>query len=142
MDVDLGDSKISAIDITKTLLDKGFWAFSDSAPVKEKLDIGDRILFYVGGKNRHYFIAYGVVKSKVGLANKEQEAILDNLSIGFFNKTIAVEKVHWFTEPIELIPLKNELSFIADKKNYGLSLRLPVREIPKEDFNKIVSVSD
>lgn len=142
MDVDLGDRKISAIDIAKTVLEKGFWAFSDSAPVKGKLEVGDKMLFYVGGKNRHYFTAHGVVKSKVALANKEQEAILDNLGIGYFNKTIALEKVHWFTEPIELIPLKNELSFITDKKNYGLSLRLPVREISKEDFNKIISVSD
>ncbi len=46
---------------------------------------------------------------------------------------------HWFLEPIELIPLKNELSFLADKMNYFLSLRLPVRVIPEEDYLMILS---
>ena len=138
MDVDLQDSTLSAIDIVKTLLDNGFWAFSSSAPVKEKLAVGDNILFYVGGKGRHYFIAKGLVKSKVNTANDEQKAVLNRIGIAFFSKTISIEEVEWFQAPVELIPLKNQLTFIADKKNYGLSLRLPLREIKKDDYLMIL----
>jgi predicted RNA-binding protein len=139
MDVDLQDSILSAEDITKTLLEAGFWAFSASAPVKQKLAVEDIILFYVGGKNRHYFVASGLIKSTVNTANDEQKAVLDRLGIAFFNRTVSVGEIDWFHSPIELIPLKNQLSFIADKKNYGLSLRLPLREIPKEDYLLITS---
>jgi len=138
MDVDLQDSTLSAIDIVKTLLDNGFWAFSSSAPVKEKLAVGDNILFYVGGKGRHYFIAKGLVKSKVNTANDEQKAVLNRLGVAFFSKTISIGDIEWFGTPIELIPLKERLSFIADKKNYGLSLRLPLREIQKDDYERIL----
>jgi len=138
MDVDLKDSTLSALDIVKTLLDNGFWAFSGSAPVKEKLAVGDSLLFYVGGKGRHYFIAIGSVKSTVNTANDEQKAVLNRLGIPFFSKTISIEEVEWFQAPVELIPLKEQLSFIADKKNYGLSLRLPLREIQKDDYLMIL----
>lgn len=134
MDVDLQESTLSALDIVKTLLDNGFWAFSGSAPVKEKLAVGDSILFYVGGKGRHYFIAKGLVKSKVNTANDEQKAVLNRIGIAFFSKAISVGEIDWFETPIELIPLKERLSFIADKKNYGLSLRLPLREMQKDDY--------
>ncbi len=139
MDVDLQDSTLSAIDIVKTLLDNGFWAFSGSAPVKEKLTVGDSILFYVGGKDRHFFVATGKVKTTVDIANEAHKAVLDRLSISFFNRTVSIGEVEWFQTPVELIPLKNQLTFIADKKNYGLSLRLPLREIPKEDYLMIIS---
>jgi predicted RNA-binding protein len=139
MDVELPDSILSAIDITKTLLEKGFWAFSASAPVKQKLAVGDNILFYVGGKNRHYFVANGLVKSTVDSANEKQKAVLDRLGIAFFNRTVSVGEIDCFQTPVGLIPLKEQLSFIADKKNYGLSLRLPLREIPKEDYLMITS---
>ncbi len=139
MDVELQNSILSAVDITKTLLEAGFWAFSVSAPVKQKLTVGDIILFYIGGRNRHYFVASGLVKSTVNTANDEQKAVLDRLGIAFFNRTVSVGEIDWFHSPIELIPLKNQLSFIADKKNYGLSLRLPLREIPKEEYLMITS---
>ena len=134
MDVDLHDSTLSALDIVKTLLEDGFWAFSGSAPVKEKLAVGDSILFYVGGKNRHYFIANGEVKTTVNIASDKQKALLARLNISYFNKTVSIGEVEWFQTPVGLIPLKEQLSFIADKKNYGLSLRLPLREISKEDY--------
>ncbi len=142
MDVDLQDITLSAIDIVKTLLDNEFWAFSSSAPVKEKLAVGDSILFYVGGKDRHFFVATGKVKTTVDTANEAQKAVLVRLGISFFNRTVSIEEIDWFHSPIELIPLKDKLSFIADKKNYGLSLRLPLREIPKEDYLMITSNRD
>ncbi len=138
MDIDLKDSTLSAIDIVKTLLDNGFWAFSGSAPVKEKLAAEDSILFYVGGKNRHYFVATGKVKKTVDFANEAHKAVLDRLGISFFNRTVSIGEVEWFQAPVELIPLKERLNFIADKKNYGLSLRLPLREIQKDDYEIII----
>jgi len=141
MDVDLQESKLSALEIVKILLDNGFWAFSGSAPVKEKLAVGDKILFYVGGRGRHYFIANGLVKSTVNNANDEQKVILNSLGIAFFSKVVSIGEIEWFGTPIELIPLKERLSFIADKKNYGLSLRLPLREITEEDYKMIISIN-
>ncbi len=134
MDVDLLDKTLSALDIVKTLLKNRFWAFSGSGPVKEKLALGDRFLFYVGGKDRHYFVATGLVESTFNSANNEQNAVLNRLGISFFNKTISIGEVEWFQNPVKLIPIKDQLSFIADKKNYGLSLRQPLREISKDDY--------
>ncbi len=139
MDVDLQEGTLSAVDIVKNLLDNEFWAFSVSAPVKEKLAVGDSILFYVGGKDRHYFVANCRVKTTVDTTKEAHKAVLDGLGLSFFNRTVSIGEVEWFQTPVGLIPLKNQLTFIADKKNYGLSLRLALREIKKEEYLMILS---
>jgi predicted RNA-binding protein len=137
-DLNLGEVTVSALDIVKTLLKEGFWAFSPAAPVKHKLTDDEKIVFYIGGKGRHYFVAHGQVKNTVHMASEKQVKTLEKLGLQFMNMTIEIRNVKWFKEPVELKPLIKQLGFIADKKNYGLSLRLPVREISKRDYELIV----
>lgn len=140
--VDMNYSKrvVSGMDIALTLLECRFWAFTKNAPVVKKLKKGDKILIYVGGRGRHWFIGEcqiaETVSDTIGLRQKE---ILVELGLGFMSRIVKLNNIKIFHRAIEIIPIINDLSFIPDKKNYGLSLRLPVREIPSGDYERIIS---
>lgn len=142
MDVDKGDEVIPATDIAKTLLDKRMWAFTAQAPVKQRLQKNEQVLIYIGGKNRHFFIAKAEMEDSLDLANDEECQLLKELGLGYMKEVIRFSAVDFFDTPVKLIPLLETLSFITDTKNYGLHLRLPVREIPKDDFNLILQQTD
>ena len=139
MDVPRSEGIVQAHEVVGSLLSLGFWAFSDSAPVAQKIGAGDSALVYVGGKDRHYFVARCLVKDGLEPSSCQQHATLSDLGLGFMRRTLPLQSVHWFPEPVRIKPLINQLQFIKDKKNYGLSLRLPARQIPTEDFDLIVT---
>lgn len=139
MNTFLDDKIIPATDIVNVLLNKNFWAFSENAPVKHKLKPGDTVLFYVGGKGRHHFVATAKIKKPIQKIHEDKLKILQELGLSFLTYTVELSDVNWFKKEIKIVPLKEQLYFIKDKKNYGLALRLPVREISEEDYKKITS---
>ncbi len=139
MDVPHREGITPAPEVVDTLLKECFWAFSDSAPVKERLDAGDRAAVYVGGKGRHHFVASCVLQDRLSDATDHERAVLSSLGLGFMKRVIHLGAVVRFGAPVRIQPLLNELAFIGDKKNYGLSLRLPVREIDPAEFSLIVA---
>lgn len=140
--VDMKNNKkvVSGMDIALTLLECGFWAFTKTAPVVRKLQEEDKFLIYVGGRGRHWFIGEGRIAEIVSdIIGPKQKKILAKLGLGFMCRIVKLKNIEIFHKPVGIIPIKNDLSFIPDKKNYGLSLRLPVREIPLEDYRRIIS---
>jgi predicted RNA-binding protein len=140
MDVARGKETVSGIDIVSTLLKEGFWAFSESAPIVPRLRRGDTVIVYLGGRERHWFVAHCRIASRFSTdVDDHKTKVLEELGLSFMKRIVEFDKVTFFKKPVGIIPIKDRLSFIADKKNYGLSLRLPVREIPSEDYQFILN---
>jgi predicted RNA-binding protein len=56
-----------------------------------------------------------------------------------FPLRIKIKPVKIFKEPIQFKPLIPYLSFIKNKKMWSGSIRTAMREIPEEDYQKIIS---
>lgn len=141
-DVPLSPTKhISARHIAKELLNRGFWAFTASAPLRGRLNYGDKILIYLAGPSRREFVAKATVTQPATTVEPgcEEEAVLSTLGLSFMAYRVSLGDVIWFSAPIKIRPLIPQLKFISEKKNYGLHLRLPIVRIDPEDYELIVN---
>ncbi len=138
MDVPTAEGHISAMTVVDQLLEHRFWAFSETAPVKCKLQPDDHGVIYVGGRERHWFVAECVVGSTLQRATPTQQVVLGKLGLKFMRDVITFSSARRFAEPVPIGPLLAQLDFINDKRNYGLSLRLPLRAISEDDYRTII----
>lgn len=138
------DGKISAVDIKEKLLENHFWAFTETAPLRTKLNKGDEILLYLAGPGRREFVATATVASlleEIDKKSKERE-ILVELGLGFLKYLVKLDSICIFEKGIKIVPLRPQLDFIVDKKNYGLHLRLPIVRLQLADFQLILKHKD
>lgn len=132
--------KISAINIKDTLLEHGFWSFSETAPLRAKLREGDRVLIYLAGPGRREFVAVATIANGAEelVKGSKEKGILSELGIGFLKYKVQLKDVVSFPNGIKISHLIDKLNFIVDKKNYGLHLRLPIVRINSTDFELIL----
>lgn len=139
-DVPIGPREsINAKDIVKTLFDKGLWPFKEGSPNLKKLKINDRLLIYICGHKRRYFYGELELTSKIKPLNenKEIEQIAKKLGLVWMSVFAEFKVITVFDPPIKMLPLIESLSFITEKKNYGLNLRLPIIAMSKDDYDII-----
>ncbi|QSO54179.1 EVE domain-containing protein [Alicyclobacillus curvatus] len=131
---------VSAETIATELLQRELWAFTEQAPLKKKLKVGDHVLIYLAGKNRRHFVASVVIQSELTRFDKDtsEARLMAELGISFMRSGIHLKDVTWFPQPVQIQPLLSDLAFVKDKKNYGLHLRLPIVRVPKGDFGTIL----
>ncbi len=140
MNTTKGRTIISGMDIANRLIKEAFWVFSDTAPVVSRLNRDDSVLIYVGGKGRHWFVGKAkIAKSISNEVSTERQSILDELGIGYMRRLVELKECELFENPIQIVEIKEKLEFIVDKKNYGLSLRLPVRDISEKEYKLITA---
>ena len=132
--------KISAINIKDTLLEHGFWSFSETAPLRAKLREGDRVLIYLAGPGRREFVAVATIANGAEelVKGSKEKGTLSELGIGFLKYKVQLKDVVSFPNGIKISHLIDKLNFIVDKKNYGLHLRLPIVRINSTDFELIL----
>jgi len=105
---------------------------------------GDKILFFV----RQEKIGDQIYPSSVvGEAIASTEGYEDKNPIfkknlrnpkEIFPHRIRLERIKVFTTPIEFKPLVESLSFIKNKKMWTGHIRVAMRGIPEEDYQKII----
>ena len=133
------DSLMLAEDIVKGLLQQKVWFFSSITPLHSKLKKGDKVLVYLCGKNRRYFGAKLNIDGEIANISHNPELTKTKHSLGldWFDLYIQLDNIKYFNNKIFIKPLIQELTFIKNKKNYGLNLRLPIINIPETDFRLI-----
>ena len=138
--VAVSDMKVvSPARIAERLFQAAFWAFTEGAPLRAKLAPGDRVLIYLAGSAHREFVAKAIVKSEAAPLTEYQERVLGEIGIPFFYYGVVLENIQVFPEPVKIRPLVDRLSFIKEKKNYGLHLRLPIVRISDEDYTLLTT---
>jgi hypothetical protein len=134
--------RISGYEIWKILTEELVWYTTASAPYRNRIKGGDRILFYLGGRpGGGRFVAQGLCSGPVGPLLAEDEAFLAERGITRFTGRIPLLLVIYWLDEVPLKPLVPELAFIKDKRHYGLYLRQGIVPIGEDDFDLIVSQS-
>jgi predicted RNA-binding protein len=140
---DLGSSNtvILAQDIADYLLGKKDWQYTPVTPNISKINKDDRVLIYLAGKERRYFYAEFEIQEQVKPLNavSTQGLEWEEDFNSIFKLSSPIDKVEKFKQPIILDEaLRNQLSFIGDKKNWGLYFRQEIRSLSEQDYQIIV----
>lgn len=135
--IDYVQPPLEVEEIVNILLEKKYWLFSKQTPKIKEIKVGDRVVVYIAGKGKRYFTASFTVSSKLKEnkfnVNNEREQTLFSL----FDYAIRIDSISLWRDRVYMKTIKDSLSFITDKKNYGLFLRQSVRVIPEKDFKLI-----
>lgn len=146
MDVPVSNNlTVKAEEVAEALISNKIWLFRDRGGNVLKLREGDKILIYIGGKNKRYFvcsfeISGGVKKFSANNFEPNNERIVNvakKLGLVWMTYFTEIKSVIMFKEPIPLNPLIESLNFIRNKKYYGLNLRVSAISIPENDYKLI-----
>ena len=128
-------------EITEYLLEKEVWQYTPLTPNVKKINKGDKVLIYLAGRERRYFYATFEIQEpvnspsiKLGLSEHWEESF--NRMFKLSSHICSIEK---FKEKIYLDEeLRARLSFIVDKKNWGLYFRQGVRTLSEQDYEAVM----
>ncbi len=130
---------IHAPDIVEFLFKRNVWIFQDRTPHLGDLKPGDKLIVYLAGKP-HAFAAEAMVSSRperLGTALRDEVQRI-GLGLSRFNWSVKISNQRTLRPPRPIHELLPDLRFIANKKNYGLSLRQGLRRIDDKDAKVIV----
>jgi predicted RNA-binding protein len=138
--IEIGNKIIKAEEILDTLLNKKIWLFNTFSPNFKKIKKDDKILVYIAGKNRRYFVGgFTITGEMVKHENESPTNHVEKMLFNLFEYSINIEKIIMFTKPINILDIKERLHFIKDKKNYGLYFRLATKLIDQRDYEFIIN---
>lgn len=100
------------------------WSIGKRTPNRTQLSLGDKVLFYQGGDEGRKIVASAELASTV----KETE-----ISESF----VEITNFRLWKKPVEIRALINELSFIKNKKHWGIYLQGGIVKISEQDYKKI-----
>ena len=103
------------------------WRIGKKTPHREKLSEGDKIIFYQGGENGGNIVASAV--------------LISNLQNGDFDDFVNMNNLEIWSKSVDIRTLIDKLSFIKNKKYWGLHFQGGIIKIPDVDYNKIIKKS-
>lgn len=123
--------------IFHNLMHKGIWGLHPTTASRANIKSGDRLVFYLGGKNQKF----------LGMAKAVSEAYFDKSSSEniFLDPTtyrIDVSDITIWDRPKPIRPLLRKLSFIKNVDTWGPYLQGGIRKISEADFNTIITSED
>jgi len=133
---------VSPKKIWAVLSDRKTWYLTPSAPYRNRFAVGDRIVFYLGGPiGGRAFVGHGLCGDAIQSLNESDEEFLEELGLPFFGWRLPLSEVTPWGQSVPIKELIPELTFIKDKKNYGLHLRLGIVSISTDDYQHILDAA-
>jgi len=133
--IGLGESIYLAKEIMNYLLAQNQWAFTINAPNIRYFGEGDRVVIYLAGKGNRFFAADFTISSK---PYEAEENTHDPDWLAMFPIRVEIQNINQWKEPLPVNDVIDKLSFIQDKKNYGLYFRHSTKLIGEKDYYTIV----
>ncbi len=133
---DYGEQKGKAI--ADSLLNNAHWLFNHSSPNLKKIQPGGKALIYIAGKNNRFFYANIKITGAIKSANDLPSNNLNHNFYKMFPLECPITVLNIWGKPLYMVDIKDELTFITDKKNYGLFLRQSNRVLANVDYEYVV----
>jgi hypothetical protein len=119
-DIDFGNVKFDAEQITEILLSRKLWLYTPITPNTHRFSEGDKVLVYIAGRNRRHFYASFQLDSPVQSTPIEPKTPISNIQ-------------KW-APPLQIAKIKDVIGFITDKRNWGLFFRQANKIVSDEDY--------
>jgi len=128
-DVETSRQLIPAEKVLEVLAKAGVWQISEYAHGRTSMSPGDRLVFYMAGKDRRYLAGTATVASK-------PVPIPEGQNMPFMRLSFSITDIDIWDEPTPIRPLLPKLSFVEERliRYWGLYFRQATRRLSKEDF--------
>lgn len=134
-----GNICLSAEKVVEILLERKIWVFSNGTHNINKIKPGHKVVLYLAGKGRRFYTTSFEIADNINSHNIQSDNEKEKKLFSIFSLGTNIINIKHLRHPIAITDLKDRLSFITDKKNYGLFLRQSIKIIPEHDFNLIVT---
>jgi predicted RNA-binding protein len=121
-DFNRGDINVTMRKVQAT----GKWPIGKNTVNRKQLSKGDMILFYLAGEEGKKFIGSGELLSDLTVNEKN------------FDSFVTLGNMKLWKNQIAITDVLNELSFIKNKKHWGLHFQGGIVRIPEKDFRLIL----
>jgi len=105
------------------------WSIGRKTPNRGRLSEGDKTLFYQGGEDGGKVIASAELASSL-----QQHENADSF--------VKIKNFEVWKKPIDIRALTDKLSFIKNKRHWGVYLQGGIVKISEVDYNKIIRKSE
>jgi len=112
-------------EIAKKIETSKKWSIGRRTRNRNRLMAGDKILFYQGGEEGKKFVGSAELASSLQKTRS---------SDGF----VKIKNFVLWVNPVEIRGLIQRLSFIKNKRHWGIYFQGGTLEIPEEDYQKIL----
>ena len=131
-----GDRAVRPGDVIRELLPHKLWLLPNMAPYVLQFDRGDHFLVYAGKESSFYASAEGAGR----VSDLDPTLVPSDLPGlgGFFRYMLRFRSVTLFPTPLPASAVLSKLSFVQNRKYWGLHFRQSVRRISEKDFQVIV----
>jgi hypothetical protein len=133
-----GDRAVKPPAIIDELLPKRLWLLPHAASFQKVYAAGDRFLIYAGGEGNFHAAAECAGPVEMFVPGSERiSPELPGLD-GFFGRVLRLQRVVRFREPVPIRPLLDQLTFIKERRNWGVHFRRSAIRISERDFQLVV----
>jgi len=132
---------VKASEIFDDRIKNGFWGLGRRAAHLKHLKIGDKVVFYVGGRDGGLLVGCGTISSEpypISDTERKKGLCLQSENYAYI---INISDVEVWSNPIPLKNICSKLSVIADKEKPYIYLQGAVRKISQEDYRTIYNAS-
>ena len=102
------------------------WPIFNRTNNRNRLKIGDSVIFYMGGKKGHKFLGTASVSSQL-------------IKTGETSAWVELANAKVWKIPVSIENIIGDLEFIKNKMNWGCYLQGGVVQLKEKDFEKIIS---
>ena len=135
---------VSGRKVLMTRLGNRFYGVKESAANAKKLKPGDKVVFYVAGKQGGYFSANATLKTGlVELTREEKERLWHSPAFYASHGVFLEDDVHDWNKKVYLSKAIEEIaSFNKFKNNPGNAVRGTIKSLSEEDYQALVSLGN
>lgn len=109
------DKTVKAIDVLKDRVKGKFWSLNKNTGNFNRIKKDDKVVFYVGGRDGQKFVGRCTLASEPYPLTPEQKKQIVGYPSSLFTHSVGLEDIKLWKEPLSVLDLKEELSFIKNK---------------------------
>ncbi len=133
------DKIIKAIDVLKDRVKEKFWSLNKNSGNFNRIRKGDKVIFYMGGRNGQKLMGRCTLASEPYPLTSEQKKQIKGYPSSMFSHSVSLEDIKMWKEPLPIVDLKEELAFIKNKDLWKKYFRRSIIPLSDEDYNTILS---
>lgn len=137
-----GKKIIPASEVLFNRVKYGFWSLSSKNPCFKSIKLGDKVIFYLAGKEGGKFGGFCTLASEAYPISEVEKKIAKGRPSSLMDYVVDLKEIKVWENPVELSEVASKLSFIKDLNKAKMYFRGGIRAITKEDFNEIVSIGE
>jgi hypothetical protein len=141
--VDRNDKPVGGRRIAEARLNARRWPLYENTSHSQRFSLNDQVLIYVGssGDAAQTFIGQASI-ARIVSAPPGWDDPADVIPSGQVTRLAELGRVELWRTPVPIRDHLDDLTFIKNRKRWGLHLMGGVRQIPDRDFRRIVEASN